>query len=279
MPRSLHFPRWETTRVGHAKRREEMPYFNGGVDEILHTVTKRFEGNTDTMSLTQVPLTIIVAATTKNGIGKNGALPWPMLKKEMAYFARVTKRVPMPTDTGSVQSDATKQSMLEGTRRNVVIMGRKTWDSIPPKFRPLKDRTNIVITSQARSELGDIPEDVVVASSVLDGLQSLEALVKESKALPVGRAFVIGGTSIYKAALDLPNLQHILLTRIRQDYECDTFLPVELDDDKDSSSEWQKKSHQRLEAFVGESIQAEPMRESDGNQEVEYEFCLYEEKP
>lgn len=223
-----------------------------------------------------MPLTIIVAATTKNGIGKNGALPWPMLKKEMAYFARVTKRVPMPTDTGSVQADATKQSMLEGTRRNVVIMGRKTWDSIPPKFRPLKDRTNIVITSQAREQLGNLPEDVVVASSIVDGLQSLEARVRDSKALPVGRAFVIGGTSIYRAALELPNLEHILLTRIREDYECDTFLPMELDEGGQATSGWQKQDHQRLEAFVGESLQAEPMRESDGNQEVEYEYCLYE---
>ena len=74
---------------------------------------------TDEMSLRDIPLTLIVAATVKNGIGKNGGLPWPMLKKEMAYFARVTKRVPMPKDTGSVQSDALKTAVLDGARRNV----------------------------------------------------------------------------------------------------------------------------------------------------------------
>ena len=110
------------------------------------------------MSTKQIPLTIIVAATKQNGIGKNGALPWPIIKKEMAYFARVTKRVPMPTNTGSSQSDALKRSILEGTQRNAVIMGRKTWESIPPKFRPLKERTNIVITAQSREHLRDIPE-------------------------------------------------------------------------------------------------------------------------
>ena len=239
----------------------------------------------DEMSLTQLPLTIIVAATAKNGIGKGGGLPWPMLKKDMAYFARVTKRVPMPKDTGSLQSDALKEKILTGTRQNVVIMGRKTWESIPPKFRPLKDRTNIVISSQGRAALQPLPDDVVVASDITSGLQTLEELVKEGKSQPVGRAYIIGGTSIYKAALELPQLNRILLTRIGkvsnsrpkaspisrcltelepakatssktdllrhnhnyqrylltfyllllQEYDCDTFFPVQLDASKTSS--------------------------------------------
>ena len=66
-------------------------------------------------------LTIIVAATSKDGgIGRDGTLPW-RLPKEMSYFAKVT--------TG-----------------HAVVMGRKTWDGIPTKFRPLKDRTNIVVS-------------------------------------------------------------------------------------------------------------------------------------
>ena len=71
-------------------------------------------------------ITLIVAATLANGIGQSARLPW-RLPQEMAYFARVTTAAP----EGSV---------------NAVIMGRNTWESIPTKFRPLKDRVNVVIS-------------------------------------------------------------------------------------------------------------------------------------
>lgn len=229
------------------------------------------------MSATHAPLTLIVAATVKNGIGKDGTLPWPMLKKEMAYFARVTKRVPMPKDTGSVQSDAFKQINLKGTRRNVVIMGRKTWDSIPTKFRPLKDRTSVVISSQRRDSLGAIPDDVVVAGDILSGLRELEGLVRDGKAPPLGRAFVIGGTSIYRAALELEQTKRILLTRIRRDYECDTFFPAELDDAGSASeSGWQRKSLQDLREVIGEDLPEDVVTERAGDDEVQFEYQLYE---
>jgi len=227
----------------------------------------------DGMSAKQLPLTLIVAATTKNGIGKDGALPWPMLRKEMAYFARVTKRVPMPSNTGSVQSDIWKQTNLEGTRRNVVIMGRKTWDSIPSKFRPLKDRTSVVITSQSRDQLQQMPEDVIVCTDILSGLDALETRVKDGTTLPVGRAFVIGGSSIYGAALDLAQTKSILLTRIHKEYECDTFFPADLDAHE---AGWQRASHQTLQDFVGEEVPVEPLSESTDGDETSYQFQLYE---
>lgn len=231
---------------------------------------------TDEMSLRDIPLTLIVAATVKNGIGKNGGLPWPMLKKEMAYFARVTKRVPMPNDTGSVQSDALKTAVLDGARRNVVIMGRKTWESIPPKFRPLKDRTSVVITSQTRDKLGGIPQDVIVASDISSGLGALEQAVKEDKAPPVGRAFVIGGSSIYKAALEMEQAKYILLTRIQRDYDCDTFFPITLEAEGKPSNGWQRSSRDALQDFVGEEIAETPNSETHEGEEVRYEFQLYE---
>lgn len=231
---------------------------------------------TEEMSAKQIPLTIIVAATKQNGIGKNNALPWPMLKKEMAYFARVTKRVPMPTNTGSLQSDTLKKSILDGTQRNAVIMGRKTWESIPPKFRPLKDRTNIVISSQTREKIQDITDDVIVASDITSGLESLVERVKEDKALPLGRAFVIGGTSIYESALSLPQTKYILLTRIHKDYECDTFFPESLDDRSASSTGWQKLSNAELSSFVGEEVASGPIAEKGGDEEVQFEYHLYE---
>ena len=230
----------------------------------------------DEMSAKQIPLTIIVAATKNNGIGKNGTLPWPMLKKEMAYFARVTKRVPIPTNTGSLQSDALKVSNLESTQRNAVIMGRKTWDSIPPKFRPLKDRTNIVITTQTRESLNSIPNDVVVASDIVSGLQSLVKMANDGQLLPLGRAFVIGGNSIYESALKLSQTKHILLTRIHKDYDCDTFFSDITDKDNTSGSNWQEMSQKKLSDFVGEQIEPGPVVESSKDGDVEFEYHLYE---
>lgn len=230
----------------------------------------------ENMSLRHIPLTIIVAATPKNGIGKNGALPWPMLKKEMGYFARVTKRVPIPNNTGSLQSDALKQNILEGTWRNAVIMGRKTWDSIPPKFRPLKDRTNIVITSQSRDQLGEVPDDVVVCQDIVSGLETLENLIQEGKAPSVGRAIVIGGSSVYKQALDLPQTKHILLTRIRKDYDCDTFFPIDLPEHTSSSDVWQRKSFSELKSFAGEDLSEDLQSETANDESLEFEYQLYE---
>lgn len=224
------------------------------------------------MSIKHVPLTLIVAATTKHGIGKDGALPWPMLKKEIAYFARVTKRIPIPKDTGSVQSDAFKSSILEGTQRNAVIMGRKTWESIPPKFRPLKDRTNIVISSQAREKLAGVTDEVIVSSNIIDGLSELSRLATEGKALPLGRAFVIGGTSIYQAALALPQTKRILLTRIQKDYDCDTFFTHQVTDGTDG---WTRASQQDLRDFVNEEVPEGTVTESAGDEMVDFEFQLY----
>jgi hypothetical protein len=71
-------------------------------------------------------LTIIVAATKSTGIGVKEHLPW-RLSKELVYFARVTSNAP------------------EGSQ-NAVVMGRRTWESIPVKFRPLRRRANVVIS-------------------------------------------------------------------------------------------------------------------------------------
>jgi len=155
------------------------------------------------------PLTMIVAATRSLGIGSNGNLPW-RLKNEMAYFARVTKRVP------------------DGSHaKNAVLMGRKTWESIPPKFRPLQNRINIVVSRTVTS----LP-DALLATSVEEALQLAE---KEN----VDRVFVIGGAEVYRAAMEHPHAQNVLLTRIDTEFDCDTFFP-----DFDTVGSWQKKSYE-----------------------------------
>ena len=220
------------------------------------------------MPSTKTHLTLIVAATPKHGIGKNGALPWPMLKKEMAYFARVTKRVPTSTSTSSNPSN-TEGEQAKSLPRNAVIMGRKTWDSIPPKFRPLKDRTNIVISSQERSALNGVTDDVIVSSSILAGFDELEAAVQSGRAPALGRAYVIGGARIYNDAMELEQTKHVLLTRVAKEYECDTFFP-----DLEGSEHWTKKERKELEEFVGEEV-VEGGLEEEG---VKYEFQLWDRK-
>ena len=71
---------------------------------------------------------LVVAATQKGGIGLKNDLPWPKLKGDMSFFRDLT----------STCDDENKM--------NAVILGRKTWESIPTKFRPLPGRINIVLS-------------------------------------------------------------------------------------------------------------------------------------
>jgi dihydrofolate reductase len=77
-------------------------------------------------------IALVVAATEELGIGILSNLPW-RIPKDMAFFKQVTTHVP-------------KAFQDEGSKKNVVIMGRVTWESIPPKFRPLDNRFNIVVS-------------------------------------------------------------------------------------------------------------------------------------
>ncbi|KZF21508.1 hypothetical protein L228DRAFT_248223 [Xylona heveae TC161] len=118
-------------------------------------------------------LTLIVAATLSKGIGLKGGLPWQSLRSDMRYFARVTKRTPRGNTT---TSDNGPEHNLQSHRNrtvkltNAVIMGRKTWDSIPPRFRPLPDRLNVVV-SRRPAELGNLPEGAIAAGSLEEALK------------------------------------------------------------------------------------------------------------
>jgi len=106
---------------------------------------------------------------------------------------------------------------------NAVIMGRKTWDSIPERFRPLQGRTNVVLT---RSSHRIFPQDVVVANSLQDATQKLETLKN------LGSIFVIGGQQIYKQAMDEGIIDKIIYTEVSNvsdDVKFDAFFPS-LDD-------------------------------------------------
>lgn len=88
------------------------------------------------------PLILVLAAAVPSmGIGLNGTLPWH-LSKELKYFRQVTTTTPEPVNI------PTKPSESQDVTGGIVIMGRRTWESIPPKFRPLANRINIVLSSK-----------------------------------------------------------------------------------------------------------------------------------
>lgn len=138
-------------------------------------------------------------------------------------------------------------------------MGRKTWESIPPRFRPLKDRTNIVISRSLKSE--DAPGGVVVNS--IDQAINLDD--------GEGRKFVIGGAQIYKEALQNEQARRILLTRVMTDFECDTIFPIQLGEGGKAEG-WERKSKEELDRWVGETV-PEGVQEEEG---TKYIFEMWE---
>lgn len=149
---------------------------------------------------------------------------------------------------------------------NAVIMGRKTWDSIPPKFRPLKNRLNIIITRSAPST----PPDNLTPITEAVRVPSLEQALSYATSRAAGRVFVMGGAQIYAAALQLSEARRVLLTSIEQDFECDTFFPLGLTGK--GSDGWSKTSRERLQDWTGEDI-AERGEEEAG---TKYEFQMWE---
>jgi dihydrofolate reductase len=148
---------------------------------------------------------ISIAAMSENRvIGKNGQLPW-RIPEDMKHFKDLTMGHP-------------------------VIMGRKTWESIPEKFRPLPGRTNIVITRQADYV---VPEDVIVSSSVESAL----------KIFPSEHIYIIGGAEIYAAAM--PHVDKIEMTYVKQTIEGEglTYFP-EMD-----PSQWKEFKREDHDGF------------------------------
>ena len=156
---------------------------------------------------------LLVAATKQLGIGKDGKLPWK-LAGDMAYFKELTMKT----------SDSSKQ--------NAVIMGRNTWQSIPAKFRPLKDRINVVLSRQHNDEnnsgiansiqQGQPVKDVLTCGSLQSAMSLLTGPELGSR---VEHIFVIGGGQVYKEAIAAPECAVIHFTLVESDFDCDTHFP------------------------------------------------------
>ncbi len=132
------------------------------------------------------PRIVLVAAVARNGvIGDGERLLWH-LPEDMAFFRRTTSGYP-------------------------VVMGRRTWDSLPDRFKPLPGRTNIVLSRDPLWKAAG-----AIAVSDLD--QALAAAAGSNS------VFVIGGAQVY--ALALPRADELLLTEIDRDFEGSTRFPA-----------------------------------------------------
>jgi dihydrofolate reductase/thymidylate synthase len=123
---------------------------------------------------------------------------------------------------------------------NAVIMGRRTYDSIPSKFRPLQGRLNVVL-SRDQSKRQSLPDGVVAAGSFDEALSAVQSMEK------VERTFVIGGAQVYTEAMRHEGCQGIYLTRIKSpEFAVDTFFPpIDLDIfELDATYPDQGKTHQ-----------------------------------
>lgn len=145
---------------------------------------------------------IILASTLEGGIGFNNRIPWH-IPEDLKLFKKIT------TDINCY------------VKKNAVIMGRKTWESINSK--PLIDRINIIITT--KPELINNINPNVIAFSNLD-----LAFNYCEESFYIDKVFVIGGRSLYYLCLNtdkyLKNLNYIHLTIIKEKKECDTFINI-----------------------------------------------------
>ncbi|XP_076285225.1 dihydrofolate reductase [Lasioglossum baleicum] len=146
-----------------------------------------------------LPLNLIAAACEGMGIGVNGALPWK-LKSEMAFFTSMTSK------TKNIN------------KRNVVLMGRRTWECIPDKYRPLQNRVNMVLSSKHL----DLGNEAILCKSLPNAMEIISQGALKGQ---IENIWVIGGSSVYKAAMESPYFGKLYLTRIKRHFECDTFFP------------------------------------------------------
>ncbi len=142
---------------------------------------------------------VIVAYDWNRGIGKDNKLPW-YIREDIEYFKKLS------TETNNKN------------KKNVVIMGRKTYESIPQKFRPLSDRINIVLSKTM--EQSENIENLVI----LDSIDKVLKYIHKNKKI-IESSYVIGGQSIYEQFFSMNLVSDIYATEIKYRYECDAFFP------------------------------------------------------
>ncbi|GAA0184631.1 methyltransferase [Lithospermum erythrorhizon] len=145
---------------------------------------------------------VVVAATRDMGIGKDGQLPWK-LPSDLKFFKAITATT---SDPG---------------KKNAIVMGRKTWESVPLKLRPLPGRLNVVLTRSGSFEVAT-NENLVLCGNLQNALKLLAEPPYNSS---IEKVFIIGGGQILRESLNAPECDAIHLTEIETNFDCDTFIP------------------------------------------------------
>ena len=198
-------------------------------DPSLTATTSSSSSSAPSASMPSSPLSsrsfdLVVAATQRGGIGYQGDLPWGRaLKGDLSRFKQLTTTLSPPSSPTAATAPSAAPSSAP---QNAVLMGRKTWESIPAHLRPLKDRLNVIITvreaERVKAETSQY-KNVLIASSLPDALSQLSLPRYNAH---ISNVFVIGGASLIREALSSPSLHHIHLTQVLKDIECDTFIPA-----------------------------------------------------
>ena len=139
----------------------------------------------------------IYAIDLNNGLSKNGTIPWTC-KKDMSFF-------------------------MNKTKNNVVIMGKNTYFSLPIEHRPLRNRLNIVLTTEHL--ISESPDLIItnysaIHRTILNNREKFCELYKYLKKDFI--IFIIGGKIIYEQFIPLCNC--VWVTRLKNDYNCDLFM-------------------------------------------------------
>lgn len=160
---------------------------------------------------------IIVACDRSRGIGNNGDLPWPSIHEDMTRFYKITTTTQDPK------------------KRNAVIMGRKTWESISDQYKPLSNRLNIILT-RSYYQKSKIKKKYYDEKNVIIFLDVHDALLHAYANNDIENIFIIGGEQLYKEALHGRNyrwgtpitkyIDKIYLTYIDDEFKSDCFMPI-----------------------------------------------------
>lgn len=146
----------------------------------------------------KIKVKMILAQDAGLGIGYKGRLPWPHCKEDMRLFKMLT--------VGS------------GNNNNAVVMGYETWKSLPTDYKPLLNRVNIVFSSKHYAELIN-EEKCLVFDNWNNFLEHLTYCEYEE-------VWIIGGATIYRAAIEQLPITDIFRTTFKRTYSCDCYLDV-----------------------------------------------------
>lgn len=160
---------------------------------------------------TTMRLDVIVCIDKDSAIGssKSNSIPWH-LPEDLKHFKEITTKETKPKT------------------QNAVIMGRKTWESIPAKYRPLPGRVNIVISRTLKAPKPKEDDSTEQTTYFVTSYEAAITLVHQTL-LNVENAFIIGGASLYAKTLDDPRLRYVYVTHYEESHkpEADIFFPTD----------------------------------------------------